>query len=121
VAAVKPEPAPTCAIQPIPYPTSKIYDNTLPFGNQIVKTSGRSGMKKVCVNQFGNQTSSNVVLTPTTQVVRFGTYIPPAATESTAATYRVGAICSDGTRSHATGSGACSWHGGVYQWLYSNN
>lgn len=27
--------------------------------------------------------------------------------------YRVGAICGDGSRSYATGSGACSWHGGV--------
>jgi len=31
---------------------------------------------------------------------------------------RVGAICNDGTRSSATGSGACSHHGGVSQWLY---
>jgi len=31
---------------------------------------------------------------------------------------RVGAICKDGTRSSATGRGACSHHGGVAQWLY---
>ncbi|MFN8355259.1 MAG: hypothetical protein U0Y10_12465 [Spirosomataceae bacterium] len=31
---------------------------------------------------------------------------------------RVGAICCDGTRSDATGRGACSHHGGVCQWLY---
>jgi hypothetical protein len=31
---------------------------------------------------------------------------------------RIGAICCDGTRSYATGRGACSWHGGVCQWLY---
>lgn len=30
---------------------------------------------------------------------------------------RVGAICNDGTRSYATGRGACSWHGGVRYWL----
>lgn len=30
---------------------------------------------------------------------------------------RVGAICRDGTRSSATGRGACSHHGGVAQWL----
>ena len=30
---------------------------------------------------------------------------------------RYGAICSDGSRSSATGSGACSWHGGVSRWL----
>jgi len=33
--------------------------------------------------------------------------------------YRIGAICRDGTRSYATGRGACSWHGGVAYWLYS--
>jgi len=31
---------------------------------------------------------------------------------------RVGAICGDGTKSSATGRGACSWHGGVAEWLY---
>ncbi|PIB38296.1 DUF3761 domain-containing protein [Maribacter sp. 4G9] len=30
---------------------------------------------------------------------------------------RVGAICRDGTRSSATGRGACSHHGGVSRWL----
>jgi hypothetical protein len=34
--------------------------------------------------------------------------------------YRIGAICTDGTRSTATGSGACSHHGGVRCWLYSD-
>ena len=34
--------------------------------------------------------------------------------------YRIGAICSDGTRSYATGRGACSHHGGVAYWLYSD-
>ena len=31
---------------------------------------------------------------------------------------RVGAICNDGSRSYSTGSGTCSWHGGVHYWLY---
>jgi hypothetical protein len=34
--------------------------------------------------------------------------------------YRIGAICADGTQSGATGSGACSHHGGVMCWLYSD-
>ncbi|MDB5198754.1 MAG: hypothetical protein JWO92_717 [Chitinophagaceae bacterium] len=33
-------------------------------------------------------------------------------------TTRIGAMCCDGTRSYATGRGACSHHGGVCQWLY---
>ena len=31
---------------------------------------------------------------------------------------RTGAVCNDGTTSSATGSGACSHHGGVKYWLY---
>jgi len=31
---------------------------------------------------------------------------------------RQGAICNDGWRSYSTGSGTCSWHGGVSYWLY---
>ncbi|GJM36995.1 MAG: hypothetical protein DHS20C19_03620 [Acidimicrobiales bacterium] len=31
---------------------------------------------------------------------------------------RTGAVCNDGWVSSATGSGACSWHGGVAYWLY---
>ncbi|GAA4334991.1 hypothetical protein GCM10023184_29480 [Flaviaesturariibacter amylovorans] len=32
---------------------------------------------------------------------------------------RVGCKCEDGTESYATGSGACSWHGGVRYWNHS--
>jgi hypothetical protein len=34
--------------------------------------------------------------------------------------HRVGATCNDGTSSKATGSGACSHHGGVSCWQYSD-
>ena len=30
---------------------------------------------------------------------------------------RIGAVCNDGTTSSATGSGACSGHGGVDHWI----
>ena len=36
-------------------------------------------------------------------------------------TDRVGAICNDGTRSDATGSGACSHHEGVDYWLCADD
>ncbi len=42
----------------------------------------------------------------------------PVATSAPSSGVRVGAICKDGTRSTATGSGACSQHGGVSEWLY---
>jgi len=31
---------------------------------------------------------------------------------------RIGAVCEDGWRSQSTGSGTCSWHGGVDYWVY---
>jgi hypothetical protein len=34
--------------------------------------------------------------------------------------HRVGATCEDGTASTATSSGACSHHGGVRCWQYSD-
>ena len=34
---------------------------------------------------------------------------------------RVGAICNDGTYSTATGRGACSYHGGVREWIYEDS
>jgi hypothetical protein len=34
--------------------------------------------------------------------------------------HRVGAVCNDSTDSSATGSGACSHHGGVHCWQYSD-
>lgn len=44
----------------------------------------------------------------------------PQPTVPSVQRYRVGAICRDGSRSSATGRGACSWHGGVAYWLYSS-
>lgn len=46
---------------------------------------------------------------------------PPPAAEPTpkpSSGRRIGAICNDGTRSNATGRGACSHHGGVREWIY---
>jgi hypothetical protein len=34
--------------------------------------------------------------------------------------HRVGAVCKDGTTSSATGKGACSHHGGVKCWQFSD-
>jgi hypothetical protein len=35
--------------------------------------------------------------------------------------FRIGGRCRDGWRSDATGSGACSWHGGLAGWLYADD
>lgn len=42
----------------------------------------------------------------------------PTAAPAPGGGQRIGAICRDGTRSSATGSGACSGHGGVDHWIY---
>lgn len=42
----------------------------------------------------------------------------PASAPQPATGGRVGAVCRDGSRSSATGRGACSHHGGVDHWLY---
>nr|WP_239583955.1 SH3 domain-containing protein [Herpetosiphon giganteus] len=54
---------------------------------------------------------------------RLPTVVPTARPRPTArpasnSGQRVGAICRDGSRSYATGRGACSHHGGVDHWLY---
>ncbi len=40
-----------------------------------------------------------------------------AASGDCPASERTGAVCNDGTTSSATGSGACSSHGGVRNWI----
>ena len=60
---------------------------------------------------------------PARAPTKIATKVPtraPTATPRPAITsdQRIGAICRDGTRSTATGRGACSRHGGVDHWLY---
>jgi hypothetical protein len=58
---------------------------------------------------------------PTAIVPPTATPKPTAAPKPAAPVFsgvRIGAICRDGTRSNATGRGACSHHGGVDHWLY---
>jgi hypothetical protein len=38
--------------------------------------------------------------------------------QESSSSYRIGAYCNDGTKSFSTSSGACSWHGGVDDWIY---
>jgi hypothetical protein len=42
------------------------------------------------------------------------------ASRAEAPRHRVGALCNDKTNSSATGRGACSHHGGVSCWQYSD-
>lgn len=55
-----------------------------------------------------------LIPTPTLKPTRKPTSPPPPTPEPD----KCGAICVDGTTSSATGGGACSYHGGVKEWLY---
>lgn len=59
-------------------------------------------------------TAARVIPVPPTNTP-FIVKVPPTVVSSGV---RTGAICRDGTRSSATGRGACSHHGGVAYWLY---
>jgi hypothetical protein len=98
-----------CHEEAIPVTTTYTQDSSSSTTRTI---DGTEGVVNVCV-KAGQEVSRNVVtaMVPT-QVVQ-GTYTPPVQT------YRTGAICMDGSRSYATGRGACSWHGGVSEWLYN--
>ena len=68
---------------------------------------GNSGFKKTAMWKF----LVTVVLAST---MAFG------GMQAQTTRHRIGATCKDGTTSTATGSGACSHHGGVSCWQYSD-
>lgn len=51
--------------------------------------------------------------------IAFATFLISYFSSQESQGYRIGATCSDGWSSSATGSGACSHHGGVARWRYS--
>lgn len=59
---------------------------------------------------------SFVLTIAVTSMVAFGATRTQPGTDR----HRVGAVCNDGTISSATGRGACSHHGGVMCWKYSD-
>lgn len=108
----------TCSQQTIPYTTTTISDSSMYTYQSKTTTYGTNGTKEVCTKHNGEEVvSTKIVAQPVNQVISKGTktFTYNAPTYS----YRVGAICGDGSRSYATGRGACSWHGGVSRWLYS--
>ena len=55
---------------------------------------------------------------PTKALAPVPTSAPVANPTTPSSGIRTGAVCKDGTTSTATGSGACSHHGGVAYWTY---
>jgi len=88
-------------------------------------------IRVLALNTFGGSAASNEVVTaiasatvfPTTTTtipIFTTTTIPRPTTTIPITRVRTGAVCRDGWPSTATGSGACSSHGGVSCWRYSD-
>lgn len=123
----------------ISFSSRTIKSQSLAKGQTKVTQEGVNGEQKKTykVTYSGDEETkrelvkSNVVKKPIDEITMVGTYVyvsPPAKKQTstapkqqapqTTSNGRTGAICRDGSRSYATGRGACSHHGGVAQWLY---
>ncbi len=108
-----------CKIQEIPFET-QYEGETGAYGHtEVVKQQGTVGSKKICKpSKAGYKDKVEIITQPTTHIV-VRTPKPAPQPVQQQVRYRTGAICRDGWQSRATGRGACSHHGGVSRWLYS--
>jgi len=89
----------------------KAYTSEYPKGKYYIKATGL-----IRNQQVKNNSITEAPKITTYQSVKKITYQEKQSNKSPGE--RIGAICCDGTRSYATGRGACSHHGGVCKWLY---
>jgi hypothetical protein len=148
-----------CSTETVNYEEVEEYSDLVPEWDSPVVQNGVDGEREICLDDDGEEISSEIVVEPVNKVTIVGTgnapsdmsgefsdsdyaenwennggitrnfngelwtmywerqeeeesYITPTYS------YRVGAICADGSYSSATGRGACSWHGGVSEWVY---
>jgi hypothetical protein len=136
VDAAAPTQAPTSAPEPTeapsatPSPTKAPTATALPTATSSpIPTATRAvvgGSQKIVADSQGaTNTAAPATNTPkpTAKPVAPKPIAPkpkpkPTAIPAPVNGVRVGAICRDGSRSSATGRGACSHHGGVATWLY---
>lgn len=112
--------------QPIVFTKERKEDSSLPSSKTSVTQAGKNGEKTIYYEvtySDGKETSrvfkrEVVTAEPVAEITTVGTYVAPTQTQQSTGA-RTGAICRDGTRSAATGSGACSQHDGVARWLYN--
>ncbi len=117
----------------VPFESTNQNDNTIASGTNRVSVTGVNGERTITdevtyvknVETARKEVKNEITKAPVTQVTLVGTYIAPVV-QAPAPVYvapqpsvRIGATCNDGSHSTATGSGACSHHGGVAVWLYS--
>lgn len=86
--------------------SSEVLSRLIKYDNLIVSDTLNGDWLKVEKGQYSGYVHKNFVKSGTAKV-------------STITGGRIGAICKDGTYSSATGRGACSHHGGVSTWRYS--
>lgn len=111
----------TCKTEKVPFETVTQRDETRYIGEpDVVAAEGVDGERKICSRSNGYVVSDDITVQPVAKQVSVASKEKPPAPPIPTYTprYRTGAECHDGSYSSATGRGACSWHGGVYQWLY---
>jgi hypothetical protein len=109
-----------CHEEITPYETITKTSPLLDKDKEEVELSGIDEIREVCSNKTGD-VEYKVLREGVDEVIIIGTREPIKITIPVPKnTYkiRIGAICEDGTYSNATGSGACSYHGGVSRWIY---
>lgn len=116
-------PAQVVATSTSPLPVGATVSGNCTISNGIISPGSSSGSCAITATQAGNDiyyaAAAPVLTVPV--AAKPPAYVPQPSSTSSSPSYssgvRIGAICRDGWRSTATGSGACSWHGGVSYWL----
>lgn len=112
-----------CVTKTIGYDKHEVQDPDAMEGTTYIDSPGVAGKKQVCTRSSDDAVHETVLVNPVSEVSHYGTKTLPDITPSTIYHDTYGANgataeCSDGSYSYSTGRGTCSWHGGVYEWLY---
>ena len=117
-----------CTELSVPFQKTSVTDPDKYSTDSGITQEGKNGSTRNCTKNSGKMLVSSLVLSnPVTEIYTTGTKAPEPYTGSYQSLFGnnlnyyeegSGAICNDGSYSNATGRGACSWHGGVSEWLY---
>lgn len=104
----------TCNDYSIKYEITSSFDVDIPEGEEVIDTQGVDGAGTVCIFSDDSPKTKVVNQEPIGEVKRVGTpsYLRPAPVREPPTT------CRDGSYSWSTGSGTCSWHGGISHYNY---
>lgn len=99
----------------IPFAKQQVNDRDLLVGQYKITQAGSNGTREKTYEVYSVKGST----TTKTMIKNEVATQPVPEITAIGINYRVGATCVDGWPSDATGSGACSHHGGVGDWLYA--